>query len=441
MSDLPRLSRDLPGLSPDVAAPAPVRIVHLGLGNFHRAHQAWYTAHAPDAGEWGIAAFTGRRPDAAAALAPQDGLYTLITRHGEQDEFETVPSISAVHPADDHDRFLDYLRRPEVALVTITVTEAGYRPDPDGGPSMPATLVAGLAARREAGVGGLSVVSCDNLPDNGKLTRQVLLAVAAEQDEQLAGWIEHEVEFVSSVVDRITPATTDDDRAAVESAQGWQDASPVPTEPFSEWVLAGTFTAGRPRWEDAGARLVEDVAPFERRKLWLLNGSHSLLAYAASIRGHETVDQAIADADCRSWVESFWDEAARHLDFPAAEIDDYRSALLDRYANPRVRHLLAQIAADGSTKLPIRTLPIVRAERGAGRVPLGCATTLAAWTLHLRGSGAPVKDPDADRMTAIATDGTLTQVVPKVLDALADGLGSDDDLVAAVVQRAAVVSS
>ena len=214
----------------------------------------------------------------------------------------------------------------------------------------------------------------------------------------------------------------------------------MPTEPFTEWVLSGAFRGGRPRWEDAGAQLVEDVAPFERRKLWLLNGSHSLLAYAGSIRGHETIDQAIADPDCLGWVQQFWDEAARHLDFPEAEIADYCRALLERYANPRVRHLLAQIAADGSTKLPIRTVPVIREEREAGRLPLGCATTLAAWVLHLRGHGAPVKDPGAERLTQLATSGELADVVPAVLDLLSDGLGSDHALVEAVLNQASALT-
>ena len=347
-------------------------------------------------------------------------------------------------------------------MITITVTEAGYVLTPDGaldlerdviaadldslradprGPvsTLPAKLVAGLHARRAAGVGGLTVVSCDNLPDNGLVTRSVVHALATDLDEELARWIDDQVEFTNSVVDRITPATTDDDRSLVESQRGFRDVAPVPTEPFSEWVLAGAFAAGRPRWEDAGARVVADVAPFERRKLWLLNGSHSMLAYAGSVRGHERIDQAIADPDCRAWVELFWDEAGRHLDFEETEIADYRAALLERYANPRIRHLLAQIAADGSTKLPIRTLPIVRAERDAGRIPLGCATTLAAWVLHLRGAGAPVKDADAERVTSVARPGDLAEAVPAVLESLQSGLGDDHELVAAVMSQADVL--
>ena len=179
------------------------------------------------------------------------------------------------------------------------------------------------------------------------------------------------MDFASSMVDRITPTTTDADRELVTAELGYVDASPVATEPFHEWVMTGRFPAGRPRWEDAGARVVDDVTPFEQRKLWLLNGSHSLLAYAGSIRGHASIDEAIADPACRRWVEALWDEAAPHLPLPADDVAAYRAALLDRYANPRIRHRLAQIVADGSTKIIVRTVPVIRAERAAGRVPLG----------------------------------------------------------------------
>jgi fructuronate reductase len=241
------------------------------------------------------------------------------------------------------------------------------------------------------------------------------------------------------MVDRITPATTDEDRATVEETCGYVDVDPVPTEPFSEWVVSGRFPAGRPRWEDAGAQLVDDVEPFEQRKLWLLNGSHSQLAYAGSIRGHETIDEAIADPDCRRWVELFWDEASRHLQLPGDAVVAYREALLSRYANPRVRHRLAQIAADGSAKLLVRTLPTIRAERAAGRVPTGAATTIAAWVLHLRGHGAPVKDAQVQPAQDAATSGELPVAVPAVLDVLQPGLGRDTLLVSAVLTQAEAV--
>jgi fructuronate reductase len=451
----PRLSRALPGMPP---AP-PVRLVHLGVGSFHRAHQAWYTAAAPDADGWGIAAFTGRRPALAEALAPQDGLYTLITRSADGDSFAVLGAIAAVHASDEHEAWLGYLEQPEVAVVTITVTEAGYLSRADGhldaerdavvadvaalradprAPvgTLPARLVAGLLARRAAGAGPLTVLSCDNLPDNGEVTRTVVAELAALVDPTLTAWVESAVDFATSMVDRITPATTEEDRALVRESQGYVDAEPVPTEPFSEWVVAGRFPAGRPRWEDAGVRLVDEVRPFEQRKLWLLNGSHSLLAYAGSIRGHATIDEAVADPACRAEVEAFWDEAASHLELGGEAVRDYRAALLGRFANPRVRHRLAQIAADGSTKLRVRVLPPLRAERAVGRLPVGGASALAAWVLHLRGHGAPVQDRGADAARAAATSGDLVTAVPAVLETLEPGLGGDADLVALVRERA-----
>jgi fructuronate reductase len=432
-------------------------MVHVGIGNFHRAHQAWYTWHAPDAADWGIAAFTGRRPDAADALGPQDGLYTMITRAADADRFELIGSLTEVHPAADHDRFLELLAAPETAVVTITVTEAGYRFGADGRlaiggevaadiealladprspvATLPGKLVAGLLARRAAGAGPLTVLSCDNLPHNGAVTKAVVADMATRVDETLTDWIDTQVDFASSMVDRITPATTDADRELVAERQGYRDAAPVPTEPFSEWVISGVFPAGRPTWEQAGARLVEDVAPYEQRKLTLLNGSHSLLAYAGSVRGHASIDDAVADPACRAWVESFWDEAEPHLILSGPQITDYRAALLERYRNPRIRHRLSQIAADGSNKIPVRILPTVRAERAAGRVPTGCATVLAAWVQHLRGRGAPVNDAGGQAYVAAAAAEDLHDAVSAVVALLDADLGADQTLIEAIIEQ------
>jgi fructuronate reductase len=459
MPNVPRLSRSLLGLP----AAAPVRLVHLGLGNFHRAHQAWYTANASDGSGWGIAAFTGRRPDAADALAPQDGLYTLITRSAEGDRFEVLGPIAAVHSAAEHQAFLDYLRRPEVAVLTITVSEAGYVRGPDGHldrsrdvitadiaalqdsieapvSSLPGKLVAGLLARRAADAGPVSILSCDNLPENGAVTMAVVTDLAGAVDDTLLAWMDEHVDFATSMVDRITPVTTAEDRSLVARAQGYEDASPVPTEPFAEWVISGRFPAGRPAWESAGARLVEDITPYEQRKLWLLNASHSLLAYAGSIRGHATIDEAIADPRCRSWVEALWDESCRHLTLPADTLADYRAALLQRFANPRVRDQLSRIAADGSVKLPVRIVPPLRAERADGRMPVGCATAIAAWILHLRGHGAPIKDPGADRARKAAAADDEPTAVAGVLETLHGGLGQDTALVRVIIEQMAALT-
>jgi fructuronate reductase len=437
---------------------APVRIAHLGLGNFSRAHQAWYTDRVPDAGRWGIAAFTGRSPSLAEALAPQDGLFTLVTRARDGDRFDVVGSLSAVHPASDHAAWLRYLRSAELAVVTLTVTEAGYCRGADGSldtgradvrddvaalrsdpgatvQTMPGRLVAGLLARRSAAAGPIAVVPCDNLPQNGAVTARVVRELASAVDPTLVPWIDDSVSFVTTMVDRITPRTVDADRDAVLAATGLSDEAPVVTEPFSEWVLSGEFPAGRPDWPAAGARVVDDVAPFEERKLWLLNGAHSLLAYGGTLRGHETVADAVADPVCRGWITEWWDEAQQHLELPAASVEPYRAALLERFANPGIRHQLAQIAADGSQKLAVRILPVLRAERAAGRVPPGATRALAAWVCHLRGEGAPLRDPAADELARLA-GGPLEAAVVAVLGFLDPDLAHDGVLVAATARSA-----
>jgi fructuronate reductase len=444
-------------------AAATIRLLHLGLGSFFRAHPAFFTDRSPDGPAWGYAAFTGRdSAELAGQLNRQDGLYTLVTRAPEGDAYDVVSSLSSAHPAADHDAWLAAVADPALAVVTLTVTEAGYLRRADGGLDLdrpevvadldrlrrdlgapvrtaPARLVAGLAARRRADAGPLALAPCDNVPGNGAMLQRVVGDLADEVDPSLADWVEATVSVVSSVVDRITPRTVGADLAAeierVRAATGVQDHLPVVTEPFREWVLAGAFPAGRPRWEDAGARFTEDVTPYEHRKLWLLNGAHSLLAYAGSVRGHLTVSDAIGDEVLRAWVEEWWAVACRHLDQPAEELAAYRQDLLERFANPRIRHQLAQVAADGSQKLPIRVLPTLHAERAAGRVPEAATRLLAAWVLHLRGVGAPVTDVQADRYVELAA-GPLTQAVRRVLAAFDPETGADADVVATVVEQA-----
>ena len=419
----------------------PARIVHLGLGGFFRAHQAWYTGAAPDAAEWGIAAFTGRSRTLADELTRQDGLYTLVVRGPERDDMSVQRALVAAHPGGDFGAWCGYLARPQVAVVTLTVTEAAYQRDGDPHLDHPDTdairrgeeattvagrLVGGLAARRAAGAGPLAVVSCDNLPRNGAVTARVVTELAQAAEPALAGWIRDNVSFVTTMVDRITPRTTEQDVRAVAERTGWPDAAPVVTEPFSEWVLSGDFPAGRPAWDGAGARFVDDVHPHETRKLLMLNGGHSLLAYAGSARGHQTIAEAVADPVCRGWLDRWWDEAARHVPLPAADLTAYRAALLERFANPRIRHTLAQIAADGSQKVPIRVLSVLRGERAAGRMPAGAVRMLAAWIGHLRGIGAPVNDAGAAPYRERAGSAR------DVLALLAPDLADDTDLIHAI---------
>ncbi|HEY3436268.1 MAG TPA: mannitol dehydrogenase family protein, partial [Actinotalea sp.] len=318
---------------------------------------------------------------------------------------------------------------------------AALRADPAAPVSTtPGRLVAGLLARRAAGAPPLTIVPCDNLPENGPALRAVVTDLADAVDPTLSAWAATAVAFATTMVDRITPATTDEHRAAVLAATGVVDASPVPTEPFSEWVVQGTFPAGRPAWEAAGARVVDDVLPFEQRKLWLLNGSHSLLAYAGTILGHETVADAIADPVALSWVEEWWDEASAHLSLPATDVADYRRALIERFQNPSIRHSLAQIAADGSQKIAVRILPTLRAERAARRVPRGAARAVAAWVMHLRGLGAPVKDAQADVVSGFGT-GTLEQSVDKVLAFLGADLAADQAVRSVVLEQAELLAA
>jgi len=451
-----RLSRETAG----VPTP-PVRIVHLGLGAFHRAHQAWFTARATDASEWGIAAFTGRSPAAAVALAAQDHLYTLTRRGADGDETEVVGSIVEAHRGDDLARFTDLLADPSVAMVTLTITEAGYRLLPDGLPDVADAVLAadiehlrdalaqhdplgevaansalgrlllGLEARRRAGAGPIAIVPCDNVPDNGRWLRTGLIAAAGMVDDALAAWIAAEVSVVSTSVDRITPRLSEADAAWALETRG--DACPVVAEPFADWTLEGEFPAGRPDWESAGARFVEDIEPWEQRKLWLLNGAHSILASLGPLRGHETVAEAIADPACRDLVERYWGEAVALL--PAGiEHADYRGALIERFANPRIVHRLEQIAQDAATKTRYRAVAVAERTLDAGRAPDASLEAVAAWIAAVQAGhrATDAQDDAIDRALAAADP------VGRLLDVLSPRLAADP--AAADVVRAHVVA-
>lgn len=468
-------ARTLNSATYDAGVRAPVRIVHLGLGAFHRAHQARYT-QLVGGNKWGIAAFTGRSATAAKELAPQDGLFTLVERGAEGDSFTVVDSIVEVHDGADLTALTSLLERSSTAVVTLTITEAGYKLAPgsgdprldsadtavvadaaaliahfadagrDGAPMTPdgrgvttaaGRLVAGLAARRDADGWPLAIVSCDNLSGNGAAARASVVGMAELVDPPLAAWIRENVSFVDTSIDRITPRTTDADRAAVAEATGYADVSPVVTEPFSSWVLQGEFPAGRPDWQEAGAVFVEDLEPFERRKLWLLNGAHSLMAYAGQLRGHATVAQALADPVVSGWVEGFWDAASAHLTDPELDIPGYRAALRERFGNPRIAHHLAQIAMDGSVKLAMRAVPVYLAERGAGRDGDAALRLLAAWadqSAAQAAAGIQISDPtSAELETILGQAGGDAKAQTAALLRLVDAeLAGDKTAVAAV---------
>jgi fructuronate reductase len=383
----------MPSIAEARTARHPVRVAHLGLGHFHRAHQAWYTQHAhalPDPGVadgWGIAAFTGRSPRAAEALAAQDSVYALITRAAEGDSAEIIQSISEVHDGRG-EAWQRTLADPGVAILTVTVTERGYEAGPTAASETDAEtpgarIARGLLARAQASAGPIALVSCDNLSANGEALRD---AVAREtDDDDLKTWIDANVSFVSTMVDRITPGTTDADRETARELTGFDDAAPVVTEPFSEWVLSGAFPGGRPAWDRVGARFVDDIEPYERRKLWLLNAGHTLLASTGLLRGHETVAEAFADPECRMLLEDLWQEARVLLPFDDETTDAFLAALRSRFANPGIAHRLTQVDDGSLQKLKQRQAAIVSARLDAGDEPgRASLATVEAWG-RLRG--------------------------------------------------------
>jgi fructuronate reductase len=385
----------------------PVRIVHIGLGRFFRAHQAWYTQHATDAADWGIAAFTVRSPRAADELVAADFSYPLIVRGPDGDTREQIDSVVAAHDGADVEALLRYLASPEVAVITLTVTEGGYGLDADGAPDLAdaavqsdldalrrhassaqtvlGRLILGLDARRRAAAGPIAIVPCDNIPDNGAFVARGVTGFAAQVDGDLAEWIRQNVSFVSTSVDRITP----------QAAEG-----EIVTEPFADWVLAGDFPAGRPQWEGAGARFVDDIEPWENRKLWLLNGAHCVLAFTGIPKGLETVSEAVVDPDCRALVEAFWAEAVVCLP-PGTEHEEYREQLVARFANRRIVHRLSQIATGATAKVQFRFAAVAERTLDAGRTPDASAEATAAWIDWL-GTGPSESDPRAGEIAAAA---------------------------------------
>ena len=356
---------------------APVRIVHLGLGAFHRAHQAWFTEVVNRAGgeQWGIAAFTGRRPDAAVALAAQDCRYDLVVRGPGSDAVEKISSIVAAHDGAEAAAWRTAMTT--VAVLTVTITEAGYR---EGGAAI-ARIVDGLRARRNAGGGPIAIVSCDNLDGNGALLGSLVTQTA---DAEMSAWIADNVSFVSSVVDRITPAVADALPITVTDVP-----CAIVTEPAASWILCGEFPAGRPEWELAGAEFADDIEPYERRKLWLLNAGHTLLASLGQLRGHATVADAMTDDVCRAALDELWDDAAAVLPFSAEDLAGQRAVLVERFENARIRHALRQIATDAEIKLDVRVIPVIQARLARGLVAgHGELRALAAW--------AALEDLDAD---------------------------------------------
>lgn len=388
-------------------------VVHFGIGAFHRAHQAVYFDDAMNAGErdWRITGVSLRSPGVAEQLNPQDGLYTLAVRSGAGSIYRLVGSVAKVLvAAQDRAPVLAAIVSPNTRIATFTVTEKGYCRAPDGSldPALATSgsifglLNEGLALRKAAGLPGITLLSCDNLANNGTQLERLLLSHLEQRDPPLADWVRTECTFPSSMVDRIVPATTSTDLSASEAALGLHDAGHVGTESFSQWVIEDRFAGLRPRLEDYGVQLVQDVAPYEMAKLRLLNGAHSLLAYVGLLHGHEYVHQAIADpAIAPLVIRLMLEEAAPSIAAaPGQNLAAYASDLTARFANPALNHRLVQIAMDGSQKIPQRWLETLSFNQQQGRECPAILTGIAAWLLHVRGDARPVDDPLAESLAA-----------------------------------------
>lgn len=415
-----RLSAETP-LPASVQAPGYDRfaqvagIVHIGIGAFHRAHQAVYTDDTMRAGErdWGIVGVSLRSPGVAAQLNPQDGLYTVSTRSAAGTGLRLIGAVQKVLvAADEPQAVIDAIAASTTHIVSFTVTEKGYLRRSDGtldldaakGPSSLYRFIgAGLSARKAKGLPGLTLLSCDNLANNGAVLKALMRQYLAVEYPVLVDWFDRECRCPATMIDRIVPATTDADRAAIEAELGVRDEGAVVTEGFSQWVIEDDFAGPRPRWEQVGAQLVADVAPYETAKLRMLNGAHSALAYIGLGAGHDYVHQAIADPAIRPLIERLMrDEAAPTIDAASEQnLAAYADALLERFANPALHHRLIQIAMDGSQKIPQRWLETLAWHQARGARCSSLEAAIAAWIAFLR-SDHPIDDPLADKLRAVA---------------------------------------
>ena len=431
-----------------------IGIVHLGLGAFHRAHQAVMTdallARDP---RWGICGVSLKSPRICTALKPQDGLYSVLEKSVQATTARVVGSVrEMLFLGSERDRLLSRIANPAVQIVSLTVTEKGYCHDPATGrlnfehpeivhdvanPEAPVStigvLTAGLSARRVAGAGPIAVVCCDNLPHNGRTVEGIVGAYAQALDPSLAEWIGANVTFPCTMVDRIVPATTDADVAEAARLLGAADATPVVAEPFIQWVIEDRFAAARPRWEEAGAELVADVAPFETMKLRILNGSHSTLAYLGFLSGYDFIWQASSDPELATLIERLMTEEVipTLAAPPGVDLAAYGAQIRERFRNPALPHRTQQVAMDGSQKLPQRLLETVRERLAGGSSIAHLALAIAGWIRYASGTdeaGQPIaiSDPLSAKFaaTAAAARGNASQVADGFLD-LVEVFGTD----------------
>jgi mannitol 2-dehydrogenase len=408
-------------------------IVHLGVGAFHRSHQAMYLDRLLEqgqAGDWGICGVGVLPSDRAMAevMAAQDCLYTLVVKHadGSLDARVVGSIVEYLLAPDDPEAVVEKLAAETTRIVSLTVTEGGYNvaaitgefdathPDvvhdlrPGAALRTSFGLVTeALVRRRDRGLAPFTVVSCDNIQHNGDVARRSFAAFAGLRDPELGPWVEREVPFPNSMVDRITPATTDDDRAEVARRFGIDDGWPVVCEPFTQWVLEDRFSLGRPPLEDAGVQVVADVDPYERMKLRLLNSSHQALAYLGTLTGYRLVHEAAQDPLFQAFLLGYMEQEATPtlLPVPGIDLDDYRRELIARFSNPAIRDTLARLAFDGSERLPKWLLPVVRDNLAAGGEVRLSATVVAGWARYCEGAddaGQPIEVVDRRRDDLVA---------------------------------------
>jgi mannitol 2-dehydrogenase len=385
-------------------------VVHFGVGGFHRAHQAMYHDRLLNAGrglEYGIVGVGVMPQDRAMkdALASQDHLYTLVVKHADGTyEPRVIGSIvDYLFAPDDPAAVVERMAAETTRIVSLTVTEGGYYRDN----IVFRYILDALALRRERGLGPFTVMSCDNLPGNGDRTRQVCAEL--EGEEAIA-----DVAFPNGMVDRITPRTTDDDRAEIKARFGIDDAWPVVCEPFTQWVLEDRFTLGRPPYEEAGAQLVDDVEPYELMKLRLLNASHQALCYFAYLDGYRLVHDAAQDPLYRTFLRAYMDREGTPTlpPVPGVDLDDYKATLIERFSNPEVRDTVARLCAESSDRIPKWLLPVIRHNLANDGEIERSAAVVASWARYAEGTderGEPIEVVDAlaDRVTANARRGAF----------------------------------
>lgn len=401
----------LDGMSTDIKRPAYDRssvrpgIIHIGIGAFHRGHMAVYIDDLLEKDpRWGIIGASLRRPDTKQALAPQDYLYSVNVKDGSGIDSRIVGSVlDIIDASQGSERLIAALSQAHIHIVSLTVTEKGYCHNPATGRlstqhadiihdaihpenprSVPGIIVAAAERRRALGCQGLTVLSCDNLQGNGAIARSTTLEFARLRDSSLADWIEANFTFPATMVDRIVPSLGDQDKADIAAHLGLEDDWPVITEPFSQWVIENNFAGACPDLQSVGAQMVSDVEPFELMKLRMLNGSHSAMAYLGQLCGHTFVSEAVNDSAIRALLIALMtDEVIPTLEVEGLDLAAYRDALLKRFANPALKHQLAQIATDGSQKLPQRVLAPIRERIEQGQsIELLCLT-LAGWIAYL----------------------------------------------------------